>query len=159
LISITTASKGTIDIDGTVESVGTQTGTGGSTQKPGGGPIFIKSACALTISDDGVVSSRGKDPGADLVHLEGCSVVINGLVESTGAGHAIPLTPPTSCSALTPPAGSTRRLNITRPGKPTNSVGCVEIWSGTTLLIDATDGHHGEVNADIGTSGGADGKG
>src|SRR4030095_15566097 len=47
--------------------------------------------------------------------------------------------------------------NVNRPGKPADSGACVEIWSGTTLLIDSTGTHKGEVNADIGTSGGTQG--
>src|SRR5262245_14955147 len=54
-IQIKTTSPGTVDIDGLVESVGTQTGAAGG--KPGGGPITIVAGCELTISDEGVVSS------------------------------------------------------------------------------------------------------
>src|SRR5262245_24937227 len=149
-IQITQTGTGTADIDGLVESVGSISGTAGGL--PGGGPITIKGACALTISDTGVVSSRGSDPGADLVHIEGCVVTIDGKVESTGSGHAVPFNPANSCSDKA--TNSPRRNPITRPGKPQNSTGCVEIWSGTTILIDSTNGHHGEVNADIGFTGG-----
>jgi hypothetical protein len=147
VISITTVAPGNADIDGLVESVGRVTGTGG-TQAPGGGPITIK-ACNLTVSDDGVVSSRGSDSGADLVHLEGCVVVINGLVESTGPGHNLANNPANSCSNA--PTNIPRRIPVTRPGKPQNSTGCVEIWSGTTVLIDSTGTHKGEVNAEGGS--------
>ncbi len=51
-----------------------------------GGPIFLIT-CTLLIGDEGVVSSKGNDAGADLVHVEGCIVTINGLVQSTGPGH------------------------------------------------------------------------
>ena len=91
-IKITTSATHTIDIDGLVESVGSVSGTG-ATQAPGGGTITIVAGCGLTVSDDGKISSRGPDPGADLVHLQGCTVVINGLVESTGTGHALPNNP------------------------------------------------------------------
>src|SRR5262249_11557015 len=78
------------------------------------------------------------------VHLEACTVTIYGKVESTAPGHQNP-TP--NC---TPPI---------RPGKPANSTACVEIWSGTTLVIDSTNGHNGQVNADVGFSGGTTGSG
>ena len=145
-----------MDIDGLVESVGSMSGTGAN-QKPGGGPITIKAGCALVVGDDGVVSSRGFDPGADLVHLEGCTVVVDGLVESTGSGHFAPNNPANSCSnvaTLLP-----RRNAVTRVGKPVKSTGCVEIWSGTTILVDSTGTHGGEVKADIGVTGGAEGRG
>jgi hypothetical protein len=154
-IQITTSSAGLVNIDGTVESVGTISGVAGGF--PGGGPITVKAGCDLTVSDTGLISSRGQDPGADLVHLEGCVVTINGRVESTGGGHAVPNNPATSCSDLT--SLSPRRNPVTRPGKPQNSTGCVEIWSGTTLTIDSTPPHKGEVNADIGTTGGVQGRG
>jgi hypothetical protein len=47
---------------------------------------------------------------------------------------------------------------VNRPGKPANSAACVEIWAGTTLEIDSTNGHKGEVNADTGQAGGIDGR-
>ena len=62
----------------------------GGNQPNGGGPITIKGGCSMLISGTGIVSSQGIDPGADLVHIEGCEVEILGLVESTGAGHAFP---------------------------------------------------------------------
>src|SRR5262249_60889845 len=64
---------------------------------------------------------------------------------STGPGHIVP--PNNLCN------------DPNRPGKPANSTGCVEIWSGTTITIDSTNGHHGEVNADVGQSGGTQGTG
>lgn len=141
-IVITNSAPHIIDIDGTVESVGASTGTG-ATQKPGGGPITIVAGCSLTVTDDGKVSSRGRDPGADLVHLEGCVVTIFGLVESTGAGHAIPNNPPNHCDNNAGAGGGDR------PDKPANSTACVEIWSGTTVTIDSNPPHKGEVNANI----------
>jgi hypothetical protein len=156
-INITGTAPGAMTIDGTVASIGSLTGTG-THQAPGGGPIFIKAGCVLTVGDNGLVTSQGKDPGADLVHLEGCSVSIFGVVESTGAGHAIPDSPPNSCSDKAAYTG-TRRNSAVRTGKPQSSTGCVEIWAGNTVVISSADGHSGEVSADIGTSGGSMGRG
>ena len=99
-------------------------------------------------------------------------MTIYGLIASTGPGHQAPQ------ANCTPPE---------RPGKPGNSTACVEIWSGTTILIDGTGSaaaplerkenrgrqtltlperslltaaiHHGEVSADVGMSGGTSGRG
>ena len=131
------------NIDGTVESVGGRTGTG-ATQGPGGGTITIKAACQLTVSDTGLISSRGRDPGADLVHLEACTVTVYGKVESTGPGHSVPNSPANHCA------------DANRPGKLGNSTACVEIW-GDRITIDSTGTHKGEVNADIGQAGGTTG--
>lgn len=162
-INISAPTLGSIDIDGDVLAQGFNSGSGsgpsgtpiptGGTQRPGGGPIFITASCNLTISDTGVVSSKGADPGADLVHLEGgCDVLINGLVESTGVGHVTPGNPPNSCSNVIPRAGSVRRNPATRPGKPFNSTACVEVWAGNSLIINRTSALHGEINADTGHS-------
>jgi hypothetical protein len=168
-INISAPNKGSIDIDGDVLSQSLKSGSGthnstatppvGGTQQPGGGPIFITAACDLTISDTGVVSSKGRDPGADLVHLQGgCDVLINGLVESTGTGHAIPGNPPNSCDDVIPHAGSVRRNPATRPGKPSNSTACVEVWAGNSLIINKDSLNNGEINADTGASpGGSEG--
>jgi hypothetical protein len=149
-IQLLTGGPGIAEIDGVVESVGTQSGTGQG--RPGGGPITIVAGCELTVSDDGVVSSRGLDPGADLVHLEGCVVTIFGLVESTGRGHSTDVNKPAnSCSdvaTLLP-----RRNPVTRPGKPPESRGCVEVWAGSTILVDATGTHKGQIRADTGVGG------
>ena len=102
----------------------------GSPPVPGGGPISVVAGCTLTVA--GTVSSRGLDPGADLVHLEGCDVTISGLVESTGAGHG-------------PPGGVHCRET------PANATGCVEVWAHGTLTIT------GEINADLCCAGGTDG--
>jgi hypothetical protein len=77
------------------------------------------------------------------VHLQGCVVNIFGLVASIGPAHE----------------GFAGNLcnSPNRPGKPLNSGACVEIWSGTTLTIDSTGTHKGEVNADTGQSGGSEG--
>jgi len=136
------ASKGGVDIRGLVESVSTLSGTGGA-QRPGGGPISISASCDLTISGTGRVSSRGNDPGADLIHLAaGGSVFVFGLVESTGAGHVIPVQPANYCAGLK------------RPGKPANATACVEVWAGKDLVIDGSVGNNGEINADTAQNGG-----
>ncbi|HSE62660.1 MAG TPA: right-handed parallel beta-helix repeat-containing protein [Thermoanaerobaculia bacterium] len=124
-----------ITIDGTVRSEGFL-GAGH------GGAITIDACCDLFVQNDGLVRSAGRDPGPDRVHLEACVIEIFGVVESTGPAHQSP-------SALcTPP---------TRPGKAANSTACVEIWSGTSVLIDSTGTNHGQVNADTGMSGGVEG--
>ena len=129
-----------VDIDGDVLSEGTTT-------QGRGGPITVNGSCNLIVTDLGSVVSKGKDPGADLVHLQGgCMVTIFGLVASTGPGH-------------TPTVPANRCNNSYRPGKPVNSRGCVEIWAGDQLLIDATSPHNGEVNADTGQNGGPEGIG
>jgi parallel beta-helix repeat protein len=135
-IKITTTATHIIDIDGLVESVGSVSGTG-AVQAPGGGTITIVAGCELTVSDDGKISSRGLDPGADLVHLEGCTVVIDGLVESTGTGHALPNNPANHCN-LDPaahPLGGASFFDA-----------CVEIW-GNTVTINSILPHKGEVSA------------
>ena len=136
------ASKGGVDIRGLVESVSTLSGTGGG-QRPGGGPISISASCDLTISGTGRVSSRGNDPGADLIHLEaGGSVFVFGLVESTGPGHVVPVQPANYCAGLK------------RPDKPANATACVEVWAGKDLVIDGSVGNNGEINADTAQNGG-----
>jgi hypothetical protein len=136
------APRGSIDIEGAVLSESTLSGSGNSL---GGGPITVSAGCNLTVGDTGLVSSKGTDPGADLVHLQGgCSVKILGLVQSTGAGHGVPK-PPNRCASAN------------RPDKPSNATACVEIWAGDSLTIDRTTTHLGEVNADTGGPGGASG--
>lgn len=130
------ATQGGVDIRGIVESASTLTGTGAK-QPPGGGPITVWASCDLIVNDTGRVSSRGVDPGGDLVHLEaGGNVLVIGLVESTGRGHALPNFPANHCSGPD------------RPDKPLNTTACVEIWARKTLMIDATTTNRGEVNAD-----------
>ncbi len=148
------APAGEISIGGDVLSQSTQEGTG-AVQPPGGGPITIKAGCLLTISDTGVVSSRGLDPGADLVHLEGCLVQIYGLVESTGRGHGIPNSPTNHCYYRV--AGTPGQ--DPRPDKSPSSTACIEVWSGTAVVIDSLTGQRrGELNADIGFTGGSNGR-
>ena len=122
-----------VEIDGLVSSHGTISGV--TNQPPGGGTVTVIATEDLTISDTGVVSSSGQDPGADLVHLEGCHVTIFGLVESTGAGHALPVNPP-------------NHLND-HSNHPAGSTAGVEIWADELLLIDSTGTHNGEVKADL----------
>jgi hypothetical protein len=149
-IMISTTGAHTANIAGTVESVGSMTGTSPH-QRPGGGMIFVNAGCKLTVSDSGIVSSRGKDPGADLVHLAGCSVEIDGLVESTGSGHVLPDSPVNHCNSPTYPAGA--------HGPYAAYTSCVEIWSATNVLVDGSATHKGQVNADTGQGGGTAGKG
>jgi hypothetical protein len=153
VISANGCSGGEIDIagananiDGLVESVGSISGTG-ARQAPGGGPIWIEASCDLTISNTGKVSSRGGDPGADLIHLEGCDVLISGIVESTGTGHVVPTNPLNHCNSNN------------RPDKPFNSTSCVEVWAGHSLTIDSTSPDNGEIKADTGGTGGSQGTG
>jgi hypothetical protein len=127
-----------VTLDGEVLSQGTTT-------QGRGGPITVNAGCDLKVT--GSVVSLGRDPGADLVHLQGgCDVKIWGLVASTGPGHFFSSNPPHRCE---PP---------NRPGKPENSDACVEVWSGGAIEIDSLN-HNGEVHADTGTSGGTQGLG
>jgi hypothetical protein len=136
------APNGAVDIRGLVESASALTGTGAK-QAPGGGPISISASCRLLINDTGRVSSRGADPGADLVHLEaGGDINVIGLVESTGPGHNPPDNPANSCAGAK------------RPGKPQNSTACVELWAGGSIVIDGSGTNRGEINADTGQGGG-----
>jgi hypothetical protein len=132
-----------IEADGLIESFGGTSGTG-ATQAPGGGPVTLDAGCDLTVSDAGIVRSKGIDPGADLVHLEGgCTVLINGLVESVGVAHGAPNSPHSKCD------------NTYHPDKPAAATTCVEIWAGDHLVIDSTPPHNGEVSADhVGQCGG-----
>ena len=138
-----TAGKTYFTEPGSVVQSGFQNGT--STQI--GGKIFIVSDCGLT--SEGRITSKGPDPGADLIHLESCAVVIRGLVESTGVGHAVP--GKNSCNNIDDGlAGEVLR------DKPAASTGCIEVW-GKVVTIDSTGGWAGELNADIGNNGGAEG--
>src|SRR5262249_50494665 len=130
-----------ITIDGKVSSKT-------STTVGRGGVIRLIACCDLRVGESGVVSSRGSDPAADLVHLEACSVVILGLVESTGPGHNDAAGGSNLCNDANhvAPAGHTFRA-------------CVEIWSGSTVLIDASAANNGQVNADTAFGGGASGMG
>src|SRR5262249_22737590 len=131
-------------IDGIVSSTSSQSGTGAK-QGPGGGPITITAACHTTISDNATVSSRGQDPGADLVHIAGgCQVDIFGFIEST-SGHAEPNNPANHCGA-----SANRPHPGLSEGEPT---GCIELWSGGSLFIDRKS-HQGELSTDPTQKGG-----
>ncbi len=143
-IIITSHGQGkTIDIDGLVQSKGFASGTGGN-QAPGGGPISITSDCFLNITPDGIVSSEGFNPGADLVALKaGCKLHIFGLVQSTGIGHAQPSNPPNHCAV---------DLN----GNPTGhapTTACVSLVAGDEIFIDGVSPNKGEVKADLKAAG------
>ena len=124
-------------------SEGGESGTGPN-QAPGGGPITIRTCCILEVSATGVVSSKGQDPGADLVHLEGCDVNIDGLVQSTGPGHVVPHQGATLLNHCDIPSAQRRRR---RPATATDT-GCIEVWA-EELTISNT----GEVNADVNSTG------
>ena len=83
-----------------------------------------------------MISSKGADPGADLVHLEGCDVFIDGLVQSTGPGHSVPNNPANHCASGVHSA------------KPATSTACIEII-GQNITISNT----GEVNANVNSTG------
>ena len=89
-----------------------------------------------------MVSSEGRDPGADLVHLEGCDVVINGLVQSIAlgsGGHALP-NPGNRCN-------EDNVVGEAHPIAPANDyTACVEIW-GNNITINSIAPNNGEVNA------------
>ncbi len=127
-----------MDINGLVESKSGLSGV--PNQPPGGGPITLASACKLTVGDAGKVSSEGRDPGADLVHLEGCDVFVYGIVQSIASGgHVTPTNPPNHCNldtAAHPPGIQNFSYNA-----------CVEIWA-QNIVIDNTGTHKGEVSAD-----------
>ena len=55
-----------------------------------GGAITIQACCDLIVGDTGQIASRGRDPGAGRVHLQGCAVTIYGLVASQAPGHQNP---------------------------------------------------------------------
>lgn len=137
--SITLASCHRITIDGDVRSRGlTTTGRGG--------PITLSAQGAFKEGPTGAISSRGGGPGADLVHLEGNSIEVGGLVESTGPGQERP-NGKNLCNAPT------------RLGKPPNSTACVELWSMGSISIDHGGANNGQINADTGFSGGTAGTG
>ena len=127
------------DIDGLVLSESGLSGVGAN-QPRGGGPIDVRAGCELTVSDTGVISSKGQDPGADLVHLKGCEVLINGVVQSTApaAGHVLPTIPPNKCNTdlVAHPKGASQGFD-----------GCVRIL-GRNITIDGSGTHNGNVNVD-----------
>lgn len=133
-----------IYIDGHVLSQNNSPQSGSGTNQAHGGYIFIQAGNSLKVDDNGIVSSKGFDAGADLVHLCGCVIDVFGLVESTATGHGIPSDPPNHLN------------NTFRPDKPANSTAGVEIWASTRILIDNLN-HNGEVSADLCCAGGTTG--
>jgi hypothetical protein len=126
------------DIAGLVLSESGLSGTG-ATQAPGGGPINVRAGCSLHVWDTGMISSKGQDPGADLVHLKGCDVLIEGIVQSTtSAGHALPNSPANHCNQDT---------TAHPPGSASGFTACVRIL-GQNVKVDATGSHNGNVNVD-----------
>ena len=124
---------------------------------PGGGPITVKAGCDLTESQrHGPHQQPGPGPGRGpgspgrlrRDHQRDESSPRAGATRSR-------TTPPRAAPMLT--SLSPRRNPVTRPGKPRTRPAASEIWSGTTLTIDSTPPHKGEVNADIGTTGGGTG--
>jgi len=131
---VITAGKSAV-INGQVLSqvLGGSTGTG-AVQGRDGASIFISTGCGLDVG--GTVSSYGRDPGADLVHLQSCAVSISGFVQSSGQGHAVPNNPTNHCA------------HTFRPGKPDNATGCVEVWADVITITNT-----GEIEADINEDG------
>ncbi len=121
-----------------------EAGDGNGTTVQQGGKIFLASGCGLTTK--GRVTSKGTDPGADLVHIEACDVLIAGLVESTGRAHATGIR--NSCDNVNDGLAG----EVLRPGKPAESTACIEVWA-NNVTIDSTNGNAGELNADIGNGG------
>jgi hypothetical protein len=117
----------------------------------GEGGVINLISCTVLVGDTGKVSSKGNDAGADLVHLEGCEITIDGLVQSTGPGHRTVGTGDKLCQAA--PRGAAH-VQDNRPGF-TNWTACVEIWAGTVIRIRES----GEVHADVGQAGGVGGGG
>ena len=117
-----------IDVDGLVSTTAT-------TPVGRGGPISIIASRDLTVLDLGVLRSE-----SNRVHLEGCSVSVNGLVQSTGSGHSN-LAGENLCNAPE------------RPGHADNSTSCVEVWAALTITIDSTSAHNGEIDVDTAVSG------
>src|SRR5262245_46270098 len=146
ITTVSPCGKGNIKISGVTLNLDGLVLNEGTTSVGKGGPIRAIASCNLTVSPTGQLISRGKDYGADLVHLEGgCVVSILGLVTSTGAGHF------TNIDRLCKPPF--------RPDKPANSTSCVEIWAGDSLVINSQAPNNGEVHADTGNSGGPEGLG
>ena len=125
-----------ITVNGTVEARGFTTGGHG-------GAITLDACCTLLIGDTGFVTAgagSGAGPGTR-GRLHGDDLWSRPVLRASPSGPRPLCVPPE------------------RPGKETNSTACVEIWSGTTLTIDSTGTHFGQVNADTATSGGITGLG
>ena len=81
-----------------------------------GGKIFLVSDCGLT--SQGRVTSKGPDFGADLVHLESCTVLIRGW--SSRPARATSPAPRTAATSSTT-ASPARSCATTRPRRPAAS--------------------------------------
>src|SRR5262249_8057093 len=81
--SINIAASKDIEISGSIRSTN-------STEGGSGGFVSIVAEHDLTIHSGAVISSAGEDGGADLVHLEGCHVLIAGEVSSEAGGDEVP---------------------------------------------------------------------
>ncbi|HEY7599549.1 MAG TPA: hypothetical protein VH741_06455, partial [Candidatus Limnocylindrales bacterium] len=140
VIKITAGLSAVIDGDVLSQVVDGLTGTGNSaTAGYDGREISIKTGCGLEVG--GLISSFGRDHGAERVHLESCEVKIKtgGIVESSGSGgnpgHGLPGTNnPNHCGPNYP---STADQSDFRPDKPRlssntdrgASAACIEVWA------------------------------
>jgi parallel beta-helix repeat protein len=139
-----------------------------------GGKIYIVAGCELRT--EGRITSKGTDPGADLVHLEGCEVTVRGLAESTGKGHTVDADPAAvnkapfnSCDGYAdndipganPPFPGYVQNEVVHSDKPARATGCIEVW-GKVITIDSgkkdpnnpqSANWAGELNVDIGDGG------
>ena len=98
-----------------------------------GGAITLDACCDLIIGNTGLVRSAGRDPGPDRVHVEG------------SCHHS-------ACESTGPPREPETTARRRAAGQAAQLHGLREIWSGTTILIDSTDGHFGQVttHGDVG---------
>ena len=120
-----------------------EAGDGNGTAIQQGGKIDLVSQCGLT--SKGRVTSKGTDPGGDLVHIEACDALIAGLVESTGKAHSTGIK--NSCDEV----NDSLTGEVIRSGKPANSTGCIEVWA-NNITVDSSGTNAGELNADTGSS-------
>ena len=84
--------------------------------------------------------ARAPTPGADLIHLESCDVLIRGLVESTGKGHTADAA--NSCDNVDDGLPG----EVFRAGKPAYTTGCIEVW-GKLVTIDSSNAPAGPVSS------------
>jgi len=127
--AISIAGERNVTIDGLVEAAG-------SAVTARGGPVWLAAGCKMTINTSSRVTSTGRDPGADRVHIEsGCDAEIFGFVESVG-GSAPDMTNPNLCAGTA------------RPGKPQYTTGCVEVWSAGKVTVDNRPPKNGRLVAE-----------
>ncbi len=109
-----------------------------------GGAITIQACCDLQIGDTGQRPQpwAGPWPGPGSPARMRGNDLWSGRVTGSGA-------PEPQAELHASPAA----------GQAGNSTACVEIWSGTTMVIDSTGTHFGEITADTATSGGIQGHG